>query len=348
MTRPLADFCAAMAIDPPRARGVLVAGDAAERPLPWFVLAVIGVGGWITALLIAAFLAVALYLTMGAHSAGIPAAVVGFAAYIVAIALLRLRPGGAFRRQIANALAAAGAIMTALGVGIAYEEILPGAVVALAVAALNIWLARDPVLQFLVSGAAASWFGIWLIAEETPYLLDVLSVATVLGVLLYLRPPVHDTRPTALVLMLMVPVTAVMLDFNEWSFLLGNFQPGGWAARALNGLLFLALIWLFQRARGAKPLAVETVLFGAAALLISLLLPPGGSATLLLLMLAFVVGSRPLALIGIALEGYFLWRFYYDIQATLLEKSVLLAAVGVLLLALYARWELSARRRIAP
>ena len=53
-------------------------------------------------------------------------------------------------------------------------------------------------------------------------------------------------------------------------------------------------------------------------------------------MLAFTLGHRPLAIVGVLLEVYFVPRFYYDLDLSLLIKSWILMAVGVALLAAYA------------
>jgi uncharacterized membrane protein len=82
-------------------------------------------------------------------------------------------------------------------------------------------------------------------------------------------------------------------------------------------------------------------LFAIAAVIVGFLLPPGGSAALAIMMLAFVLASRPLALLGVLLQIYYLWTFYYTLEMTLLTKSVLLMAVGAVLLVL---WWLSVRR----
>ncbi|MGH6932393.1 MAG: DUF4401 domain-containing protein, partial [Dongiaceae bacterium] len=312
-----------------------------------YVQIVTGLGGWISALLIVAFVMVSIHLTIGDDDIGLPITVIGFVLYVAALALTRFWPGGLFRHHFVGALAAAGAIAAALGAAIAFEEVWPGVIVALPLAALTAWFCRDRILQFLVTGAAALWLVVWLVSDDTAYLLDILSLPTLLGALLYLWPPPRDVRGTALVLLLTLPVAAILFDYSEAAILIGEIGRGGWVARAVHLLLFLALLWRYQQSRGAASAMTETVAFAIAAVLISLLLPPGGSAALLLMMLAFVAGSRPLALIGAGFQAYFLWRFYYDLNATLLEKSLLLAGTGVALLLLYGWWELARRRRIA-
>jgi uncharacterized membrane protein len=295
-----------------------------------------------------AFVLVLLNLAIGDDDFGFPVAAAGGALYVIALVLIRRWPSGLFRHHFAGALAAAGAIMAAVGMAVAFEETWPGAVLAVLAAALTVHFARDLILQFLVSGAAALWIVIWLVSAETVYLLDILSIASIAGTLLYLRPPARDVRPTAIVLLLMLPVTAIVCDFNEWAFLFGELGLGGSIAVAIHVLLLLGVLWLFRRARSGAGQVVETAAGGLAAILIGLLLPPGGSAALYLMLLAFVVGSRPLAVIGVAFEAYFLWRFYYDLGATLLEKSLLLAGVGVVLLLFYGGLELARRRGAAP
>ena len=66
-------------------------------------------------------------------------------------------------------------------------------------------------------------------------------------------------------------------------------------------------------------------------------------ASLLLLALAYLLGSRMLAALGIAAHIWFLSRFYHDLQLDLLEKSGMLVAAGAVLLALWWAW-----RRGAP
>ena len=74
----------------------------------------------------------------------------------------------------------------------------------------------------------------------------------------------------------------------------------------------------------------------AAAAVVAFLLPTGASAALVLLALAYTLGSRPLAIIGALAEIYFIWRFYWDLQETLLTKSIILMSAGAILLICYA------------
>ena len=65
------------------------------------------------------------------------------------------------------------------------------------------------------------------------------------------------------------------------------------------------------------------------------LLPIGASAALVLLALAYTLGSRTLAAIGALIEIYFIWSFYWDLDESLLTKSIILMAAGAVLLLCY-------------
>ncbi|MCP5367207.1 MAG: DUF4401 domain-containing protein [Hyphomicrobiales bacterium] len=75
----------------------------------------------------------------------------------------------------------------------------------------------------------------------------------------------------------------------------------------------------------------------------ALVLPPGGGAALVILLLAGLLGSPALAGLGAVVEAGFLWRFYADLRLDLMQKSGLLVAVGLVLLAAWAWLERRAR-----
>jgi uncharacterized membrane protein len=51
-----------------------------------------------------------------------------------------------------------------------------------------------------------------------------------------------------------------------------------------------------------------------------------------------------LATLGTLAEVYFIWKFYADLQSTLLTKSIILMSVGAALLLCYGVMIMSARR----
>ena len=79
----------------------------------------------------------------------------------------------------------------------------------------------------------------------------------------------------------------------------------------------------------------------------AILLPPEASAALIMLLIAAALGSWRWAAAGALLEALFLFRFYYELEQTLLAKSGLLVAVGAALLGAYLLLARKPERRAA-
>jgi len=148
-------------------------------------------------------------------------------------------------------------------------------------------------------------------------------------------------RPSAFAL-LVVPL--------GFELVAGEFDPPlalwyGWPAKTVFLALFGALLsvnlhrlkdtWMRQAVVAGAVVAIAT----------ALLLPTGASAALVLLVLAYCLGSRTLATLGALAEVYFIWKFYADLQSTLLVKSVILMSAGAALLFCYGLLVMAARRR---
>ena len=114
------------------------------------------------------------------------------------------------------------------------------------------------------------------------------------------------------------------------------YGSAGWPARVIAMAVILVLAWLHGRGLSVPKTSLRHLFVAVVAAAICLLLPPGGSAALVILMLAFTLGHWPLAIVGALLEVYFVPRFYYDLELSLLTKSWILMAVGFALLAAYA------------
>lgn len=338
----LATFCQTFGLDQPAAERALAGEhDPARRTMPWYVQLILGLGAWITALAIVAFGLAFMALVLDMEEPKLPHAALGVAMFGLGLWLLARRHDRVFLHHFAAALCAAGSTLAAIGVGFHTDDVWGAAVVAALLALLVVWGGRDPVLQFLTTALAVALVVTGLIADEVPYRVDLIALAAPLGLWLYLRPPRIEVQPAATVLLLAMPLLAAVDDIHL-------FAPsgGGWIARAVHIGLFLALLWPFWPRVQERDERLALRIFGALAVAVCLLMPAGGSAALLLMMLAFTLGSRSLAVVGTLLQVYFIWRFYYDLEASLLDKSLVLMGVGVLLLAAYAA--LARRRETTP
>lgn len=317
---------------------VAAMSDAAT---PWYVRWVVGVGAWITAIIMMILGGAIVYV--GFEFDDEMAIVVIGAIYLAAgIWLIRQHDRGVFMHQLAIATVAAGAGLVAGGIAAKADELWVGFVVSLPLLALVTWQTSSRILQFLIAVMALWFFSASLMEGRTPYLVDIASLATPLGLYLLLRPPQRNLVPTAIALILFFPVFSILVFDNNWWYRGTNM--GGTFAQILHIVLFLGLVYLHWKKLAGNEVRAQIVVFAILATAICVMLPPGGSAAMLVLMLAFLIGSRPIALAGMALQGQFIIRYYYELGMTLLDKSLLLMAVGALLL---AAWWLTQRSEAA-
>lgn len=337
----LASFCSRLNIDEADARATLESeAEAARRPLPWYLQLILGIGAWIMALLMIVFVALFLNLVFDLDEPDLGTAAIGAAMFAAGLLLQHRDRGGVFIAQFSIALAVAGAAIAAASIGIEFEDFWVATFAAAALAAIDLWRSHHAQQQFLLAALAVGLLIAALGDADISYRIDIVSLAVPIGLWLYLRPPRRDLRPLATVLLLTMPLYGLIADAP---FALSG-EAGGWGARILSAACVAALLWLrthLSNAPGRHPLFAVATLVGAA---ICLLLPPGGSAALVILVLAYTLGHWALAIVGILLQVYFLTRFYYDLELSLLTKSWLLMGVGLLLLVLYAA---IARRRAA-
>ena len=299
-----------------------------DRQPPWYMRLVVGLGAWITAV-VAMLLGGAIVILLLEIESAFALAVIGAIYLALGIWLLRQPDARLFATQMGIATAAAGAALVTIGFAGEAEEVWVAVPVSAAVAVLIFLVTTNKTLQFLAAALVAVVFVINLETENVPFALDIVALATPVGLYLLLYPPTRDVSPAALVLLLTFPLFSVFIAPDTvWA---RDVYMGGWVARGIHIGLFIWLVQDYRSRRGA-PIDQPVMVFVAAAALVCLLLPAGGSAALLLMTLAYVTGSMSMATLGIALQAQFIIRYYYSLEMTLLNKSFLLMAVGVVIL----------------
>jgi hypothetical protein len=326
----LAAFCARVGIDEAAARLALEARSVRDNA-PWYMQVVLGIGAWITAIAALFFVGVLMELVFEIDEPDLAVAIVGTVAFAASVWLLHHRPDGAFTAHAAVAFATAGTLLAAAGLAVPEESLRIAATATLPFAAVAIWQQRSPLLQFLIVsialilGMVAAWDH-W----HDP-IADLPALLIPMGVVLLLYPPRRDVRPTAFALLIVPLLIDTVAARFEGSWALWH----GWPARGLLLAVF-ALLFAVNWRRLADPQARLLALAAAAAIAVAtFLLPVGASAALVLLTLAYTLGSRTLAVIGALVAIYFIWSFYWDLNGTLLTKSIILMAAGAVLLLCY-------------
>lgn len=323
----------------------LVEGERPEperSASPWFVRVMLGIAGWIGALFLITFLGTgfAVILKNAAF-----AAIVGAACCAAAFALFRIAGGNDFGEQFGLAVSLVGQVLIAIGLADVMRVEDPAFFLLLAAVEAGLALATANFLHRVLATAAAA---IALALAVNQLGLHGLAAPLLCAGLawVWLEPrrwagAGRIWRPIGygLVLALLLVETFRLFGAEQW-FAVGT-APGWFASYGPllgRGLTAAMLVWaaaalaLREEARGAGRISAYSV--GAAMLfgLLSLEAPGLASASLILL-LGFGAGSRILVALGILSLLGFVAHFYYSLQASLIEKSAILALTGLLLLA---------------
>ena len=318
-----------MGINEAAARATLAA--RVRDDAPWYMQLVLGIGAWITAIAALFFVGMVMDLVLDIDEPDAVIAVIGAVMFVASLWLLRHRPHGAFTAHAAVAFAIAGTLLAAAGVGMPAESLGWATVATLPFAAAAIWQQRSLLLQFVVTSVTLILVTVAAWDHWDKLIVDLPAVFVPFGVALLLYPPRYDVRPTAFALLILP------LGFDIAASGLGESTTlwFGWPAQGMLLAVYAFLVainWRRVTDRQGRLLALAAAL---AAAVVTFLLPVGASAALVLLALAYTLGSRTLAAIGALLEIYFVWGFYWDLDESLLTKSIILMAAGAVLLLCY-------------
>jgi hypothetical protein len=324
----------------------IVEGEAPERGRPrslWYVRAMLGIAGWIGALFLIAFVGSGFALVMDSAPVAI---IAGAVCCTGAFFLFRAFDGHDFADQFGLVLSLAGQSLMAVGLGQFLET--NEAPLYFAIAAMQGALAlivANFLHRVLTTSGAAVAFALGIVQLSLHGLAAPLLCAGL--AFIWLEPERWAAngrlwRPIGygLVLALLLVETfrlfgAEMLfelndDATPWTSVYGPLLGRALTAAVLVAVaVFLCLREGFAaRSRATASAASGALLFGLLALN-----APGLASALLILLLGFAAGNRILMALGVLSLLGFVAHFYYSLHATLLEKSGLLAATGLCLLA---------------
>lgn len=156
----------------------------------------------------------------------------------------------------------------------------------------------------------------------------------------------YDGIRTGLILALLIGA-GYLSDFRFFMDL--ERLPNWYASVALVPLLLWLAFGLLQRF-GVATSERWLYLAGLLTLLLPTVFAPALSATLLCLLLAWKAGYRTGTVLAVLALIYFISRYYYDLNLSLLTKSIILSASGSLFLMAWAllRKKISPNETIAP
>jgi hypothetical protein len=322
-----------------------------EHPLPWYVRALAGLGGWAAALFALGFVG---FIRRSDDAV----TVLGFSALGIAV-MLRRNFDKPFSNQLAIALALAGEAAALQGLG-AHLDRTQLALAALGIELSLIALYPDVLMRFLstcCAFAAAVHFQ-WLVyggdtyswTRTQPFLDLTLPAALALFgalTLFWLRPRLELTKVREVVL----PVAYGLAVSALFSIIEGLERPWNdaffaphaeWVFAAVAG--GFVLVMLREAKAGWRDSALAV---GGAVALALLFHNPGILAATALI--GAGVWRREVKLIALASVAL-LWfgsAFYYHLQLTLLAKSGAMIGAGAIFLALWFYLERFGRKAVA-
>lgn len=317
---------------------------------PWYVRLMQGGSGWLAAMLLLGF---AGGMLPALFEEGRTALLGGMAMCVAAAVTFRSSPDSDFAGQLGFAVSLAGQALIAHGLW----ELVDGRLGVLAVAMAGVMAVLFVLVPQFLHRAWSAWSAVsfaWLalldgnLGPLVPGLLSGAFAAVWLSQAdnarfgEWLRPAGWGLA----VAVIQIPVVGwLLLDLGALTLDRMGVSPSdvvAWAGVVLSAAVLVAVVVrLLARegiALGSRPgigVLAAAVVLGAATLK-----APDLAPAIVVLLIGFAVGSRELTGLGILALLAFLSRFYYVLDATLLEKSLLMVALGaVLLLALgLVRW----------
>lgn len=329
-----------------RAAGLAVGEVPEPTASPWFIRAMLGIAGWIGALFILGFIGAAFAMVMRNAGAAAVAAVICCAG---AFAIFRCAGGSDFFAQFGLAIGFAGQILFGAAVfqWLQVDDVSAWLLFA-GIEALLAWLlpnfihrvsaALVGVIALSLGLAQAGIFGL-----AAP--LAAAGCALVWCNELYLAARADLWRPVGYGLVLGTLQTAATPLFGGELLFAFRRSGDGWFQQYGTevGTALVSAVFLVVAVRLLKELAIAVdsreglAVLACAALVLATAFPAHGlAAALLIVILGFAGGNRVLFGLGLLALAAFLGHYYYQMRETLLYKSLVLAAAGVLLLG--ARW----------
>lgn len=320
-----------------------LAGRKRRVRAPWYLQGFIGLGAWLASMSFAAFFSAAGFIIGSEEFALFLFGAMGIALGIF-LNYLRKRGSGdavrVFLGQVSLAAGLTGALLFISGLALMVELGIGGVTLASSALCLLLYFLNDygphRFLTTLVTFALiAAWAGTYGHGLEIIVVCLVMLAGAVLSGAL---PFFAFLRPAAL---------AAAANFL---WILSPFAMDDaispWPSRIAMIALVLFVGW--RLSGDWRPLVSEPlVVVMAAVVIVGLVGQPGILAALALMALGFGRGDHLLLILGALALPVYVTAYYYELELGLMEKSLVMAASGAVLLGAWmlARWRLSVRER---
>lgn len=302
--------------------------------MPWYLQALVALGAWLAALALLGFV-FGIFFRIIEHGTG--GVITGLILITAATALERARRGP-FLSQAALAFSASGHLIVLVSATQAAHAFGACVVCAIVLAAVFYRLYPSPLHRFLATGTALALATAWLIFSDALHDRPFWTCASVVAHIVLLgllfipargrriwRPLAFAVAVSLLGLLLLIVVPFAPLALHGFRLPLGIV-----VATALLGVLG----WAAGGARSLEAHRPAAVFVSLAVFALALGSNPAIVAAVGVLVLGFSLQDRPLVWIGGLSLPVFVTLFYYNLQMSLRDKSLLLLATGAVLVIL--------------
>lgn len=323
----------------------LVVGDmppASDLASPWYVRVMLGVAGWIGASFLFGFVGVGFEWVIKSPEASMLFGIAGCAA---AFAIFRMAQHNDFANQFGLAVSMAGQGLFIFGLFDAFKT--ESFIVYFIIFAFQSVLAI--LIPNFIHRVLVSWSAM-LALTFALFRLDIVGIASCIAAvgfsIIWTNESCwakHGTRwrpiGYGLALALLQIETMNFFVYELWDMWI-HTEPSWWIRHSpliSTTLVTLTFLWVVKRLLDREAILLSShigiIAIGAALLLGALSFVAHGMTTaLLILLLGFATGNRLLMGLGLLALGGFISHYYYQLQHTLLFKSMVLAGSGAVLL----------------
>lgn len=306
---------------------------ASDDNVPWYMDALVGAGGVMTAVFACGLIGTIISLSgLLERNWEVSSLVIGLGVYCLSI-LMQRRSSGQFMRFLFGTFILVGMLCVTVGFGGLLGDEIGAGLMLLALSVVTVVLAPgDRIVSTLM--AVTACVGIALLFSDSVFrtynIAALMSIYTIIGIVFattLFRGRVH--LGVVAVFLLAAIFTGQMSD-------IASVHNGdmSWNPLVSSSLVIATAmtvwIWLVYCKDIGPSLPILIALT-----IMALILPVGAVPAMIMLILAYAVGSRALFLIGIVAMAWFLFSAYFDLSMTLLALSGVMAIVGLGLLGLW-------------
>ena len=317
-----------------------LAVNSASLKTPWYVQLLVGVSAWLAAIFFIGFLVVAEIVQSETS-----ALIVGAILMVVALGLKYLLKQTIFVDQVAFAVSLVGQGLLIGGIGAQFDSLLVGALAAIGLEVLLYFIYPDSLHRFVSVILLAVALMVLAFEREVMDLTHLYVLGAAAGAVLVWQKDLlsHDGRWGELLRPLRYGLPVALFGISLLS-LFSELEIAHWWLSA--AAVALVLIYLGMRILGELDMAIQSAAgIGMVVALVVLSIPaiqtPGILAAILVLVVGFWRNNQLLLGLAAAFLLFFLGAYYYNLDITLLNKSFVLMATGVVLLLLrfvVGRW----------